>query len=135
MLQHQEEFPAKAVDRYKSTLALYKERLKTDPCMTLSSFCREIHTDYRTLNKWMNHHNIRVIDLKYEVTSNESNPINPNTFVQVVPRQQGISLGDNIRGVSITFPDGIKLALEESNINNVVNIICIYKDRMEGRIK
>ena len=52
------------------------------------------------------------------------------TFIQFVP--SGKSTSGNLRGVSITFPDGVNLTLQESSVENVISLLNIYSSRLGG---
>ena len=38
----------------------------------------------------------------------------------------------NLRGVSITFPDGVNLTLQESSVESVISLLTVYQSRRGG---
>ena len=73
-------------------------------------------------------------EMKREVNAEESEGTTESkteeTFIQFVP--SGKSLSGNLLGVSITFPDGVNLTLQESSVESLISLLSIYKSRLGG---
>ena len=64
-------------------------------------------------------------DLEAPLNGGGDNP----AFVQFVPRQGIESSPSSLRGVSITFPDGVNLTLQECTTESVISLLTIYQQR------
>lgn len=135
MIEEQE--PAKASERYRRTIEGYKARLVTEPDLRLKSYCREVCCDYHSLGHWCSRHGVSVASIRSEVlsscssvkTSQESK--DPELFVQFRPALPS-SVSCPIKGVSITFPDGINLTLQECHVEELISLLDIYQRRKGG---
>lgn len=122
--------PPVAKQRYIKTLEDYKSRLSSDPYLRLIDFCKEQHTDYRQLIYWMSHHQLSVRRLQAEARS-EILEKESETFIQFVSAPKPIS-SCPLTGVSITFPDGVNLTLQESSVESVISLLTVYRSRLGG---
>lgn len=130
----EELIPAQAATRYRKAVDGYKSRLKDNPDLKLSEYCKEIHTNYRGVIDWMRRHGISVIKLRYELRKETACSLldidSGNSFIQFVPSSRTTS--GNLQGISITFPDGVNLSLQESSVESVISLLTIYQSRQGG---
>ena len=119
---------------YSGVIEGYKTRLRSDPNLRLSEYCKESDTSYGRVIDWMRRHGISVHELRREsrgeVSGRSMASSSEGTFIQFVP--SGKSTTGNLRGVSITFPDGVNLTLQESSVENVISLLDIYRSRLGG---
>ena len=66
-----------AATRYRKDVDGYKSRLKDNPDLKLSEYCKEIHTNYREVIDWMRCNGIRTLDLKREASGEEAKTLYP----------------------------------------------------------
>jgi len=130
----EESTSAQAANLYSEVIEYYKSRLRTTPDLTLRDYCKESHTNYPGLIAWMERSGIDLREMKREVNAEESEGTTESkteeTFIQFVP--SGKSLSGNLLGVSITFPDGVNLTLQESSVESLISLLSIYKSRLGG---
>ncbi len=126
-------FP-QAVSRYRKVIEGYKSRLRTNPDLKLSEYCKESHTNYRGVIDWTKRHGISILELRREArgetAGSSSASGSDGAFIQFIPSGRGAS--DNLRGISITFPDGVNLTLQESSVESVISLLTIYQSRQGG---
>jgi len=126
--------PKVAYQRYQTTLEEYKEALLKDATISFFSFCRGRHVNYDGIKKWASAKGVSIMALKREARGDafpvrEETPSEP-TFIQFAPARRPSSC--NLRGVSITFPDGVNLTLQESGVNEVIALLDAYKSRHQA---
>lgn len=129
-IMEKDSVPTLAKQRYIKTIEGYKERLKSNVDLRLTDYCKECNTDYRQLIYWMSHHHISVRRLQSEARGESSLSEASQTFIQFTPSRRPLSC--DLRGVSITFPDGVNLTLQESSVESVINLLTIYQSRRGG---
>lgn len=119
---------------YSGVIEGYKTRLRSDPNLRLSEYCKESDTHYGRVIDWMRRHGISVRKLRREsrgeVGGRSMASSSEGTFIQFVP--SGKSTSGNLRGVSITFPDGVNLTLQESSVESIISLLSIYSSRLGG---
>lgn len=119
---------------YSGVIEGYKTRLRSDPNLRLSEYCKESDTHYGRVIDWMRRHGISVRELRREsrgeVGGRSMASSSEGTFIQFVP--SGKSTSGNLRGVSITFPDGVNLTLQESSVESIISLLSIYSSRLGG---
>ena len=102
--------------------------------MKLSEYCKESHTNYRGVIDWTKRHGISILELRREArgeTAGISSALKSDgAFIQFMPSSRSTS--GNLRGISITFPDGVNLTLQESSVESVISLLCIYQSRQGG---
>lgn len=85
----EELIPAQASTRYRKAIDGYKSRLKDNPDLKLSEYCKEIHTNYRGVIDWMRRSEIRTLDLKREASGatvcGMANTGSGDAFIRFVP--------------------------------------------------
>ena len=130
----EELIPAQASTRYRKAVDGYKSRLKDNPDLKLSEYCKEVHTYYRGVIEWMRRSGIRTLDLKREASVETvcgmTNTGSGDAFIRFMPSNRTAS--SNLRGISITFPDGVNLTLQESSVESVISLLTIYQSRQGG---
>ena len=130
----EESIPVQAASRYRSVIDVYKSKLRSNPDLKLSEYCKESHTNYRGVIDWTKRHGISILELRREArgeTAGISSALKSDgAFIQFMPSSRSTS--GNLRGISITFPDGVNLTLQESSVESVISLLCIYQSRQGG---
>ena len=131
----EESTPQQAASRYRKIIDGYKAQLRNHPELKLSEYCRSSHTNYGGVIDWTKRHGISVLELRREargeVPGKSACPSDPaGTFIQFMP--SGRSGFSDLRGVSITFPDGVNLTLQESSVESVISLLTVYRSRLGG---
>ena len=133
-LKMEELIPAQAASRYRKTIDDYKLRLKDNPDLKLSEYCKEVHTNYRRVLGWTRRHGISISALKSKASGGTAWGLSDtepgNAFIQFVPSSRLTTA--SLLGISITFPDGVNLTLQESNVESVISLLTIYQSRHGG---
>ena len=114
----------------------YKKRLSQEsPDYTLKSYCDEKGVSYRKVIEWTTRHGYFVRAIKTEVygASLLEEKVPGETFVQFHPKRESHTGGYPLCGVSITFPDGVNLRLEECSTENVIALLDTYERRRSAR--
>jgi len=123
--------------QYQSLLDGYKERLRQESSdYTLAAYCKESGVDYHKVIGWTSRHGYYVRNIKSEVfgmlPSDVPGPC--ETFVQFMPGPgSSPRSGASLKGVSIDFPDGVSLRLEECNCEGVITLLETYERRRAAR--
>ena len=130
----EESIPVQAASRYRSVIDVYKSKLRSNPDLKLSEYCKESHTNYRGVIDWTKRHGISILELRREArgerTGCSPSPEYEESFIQFVPPSRTTS--GNLRGISITFPDGVNLTLQESSVESVISLLAVYQSRRGG---
>ena len=130
----EESTPTQAASRYRKIIEGYKSRLRTNPDLKLSEYCKESHTNYRGVIDWTKRHGISILELRREarggIAGRSASPESEGTFIQFMP--SGREASGNLRGISITFPDGVNLTLQESSVESVIRLLTVYQSRQGG---
>ena len=130
----EELIPTQASTRYRKAVDGYKSRLKDNPDLTMYDYCKEQNINYSRLIGWMGRHGVSVIKLRHELRKETECSLSDidsgNAFIQFVPSSRTTS--GNLRGISITFPDGVNLTLQESSVESVISLLTIYQSRQGG---
>ena len=133
-LKMEELIPAQSASHYRKTIDDYKLRLKDNPDLKLSEFCKEVHTNYRRVLGWTRRHGISISALKSKASGGTAWGLSDtepgNAFIQFVPSSRLTSA--SLLGISITFPDGVNLTLQESSVESVISLLTIYQSRHGG---
>ena len=123
---------AAASARYLKAWNGYKKSKKENPDLSLKAYCVEVKMNYDRMINWTCRHGLYVSSLKAGNPDLEA-PLNGGgdnpAFVQFVPRQGIESSPSSLRGVSITFPDGVNLTLQECTTESVISLLTIYQQR------
>ena len=130
----EESLPGQAASRYRKVIEDYKSRLRSNPDLKLSEYCTESHTYYRGVIDWTKRHGISILELRREArgetAGRSASPESEGPFIQFMPSSRAAS--GNLHGVSITFPDGVNLTLQESSVESVVSLLSVYQSRRGG---
>ena len=133
-LKMEELIPMQSASRYRKTIDDYKLRLKDNPDLKLSEYCKEVHTNYRRVLGWTRRHGISISALKRKASGGTAWGLSDtepgNAFIQFVPSSRLTSA--SLLGISITFPDGVNLTLQESSVESVISLLTIYQSRHGG---
>ena len=130
----EESIPAQAIARYRKVIEDFRSRLGENPDLELREYCKETHTNYRGLIDWMERNGINTCETRRKARAKENDETtvleSEGAFIQFVP--SGKSTLGNLRGVSITFPDGVNLTLQESSVESLISLLNIYTSRLGG---
>ena len=133
-------FTETASTRYSDTLEKFKLRLSQNPGASLREFCHEVHVNYDGMKSWYSHHDISMRNLRKEAKKRLALPEDkPMAFVPICPKasskdSMANAARDKLHKIKITFPGGIDLALQESEIDNVVSLLLEYRRRQGGTV-
>ena len=101
---------------------------------TLSSYCSASNMNYSHFRYWLRSKGLSVKSLKESSHVHAALPVSNVTenksasFVQFVPSVSSVA-PSSVHGICITFPDGINLSLEECSVENIANLLSIYRGR------
>lgn len=85
---------------------------------------------------WTSRHGYYVRSIKSEVAGDSLSEVagSCKTFVQFRPRQTRPSEGSaSLKGVSIAFPDGVSLRLEECSCESAISLLETYERRRSAK--
>lgn len=123
----------KARAMYGKTLDSYRKVLETRFNYSLRRHCDMAGTDYYGITRWMRFMGITVRQLQKAARLNAKYPDNPQ-MVMVQFRPNGGTRSDMFKGVSITWPDGKSLHVEECSVIELCTFLYTY-DRDQRRNK
>ena len=128
------EFDTSTPSGKRQALAAYKSEVASNPNLSFKSFC-DNHgiSEYKKLLWWCNGQGISIYALQRRGAHQDTNGAEmkgDGAFIQFTPAVRPSS-GD-LRGISITFPDGVNLTLQESSVESVVSLLTIYQSRLGG---
>lgn len=125
------------------TLAIEEYKQISISCtMTLRDYCKERHICYNGIQCWMSRHSIKVVDLKprpvlpevsasaHEQSSCEGQQIYPLSFTKEAS-EKPVFAGNvfpALKGVSITFPDGVIISIKEISQEDLNKFIQTYSN-------
>lgn len=134
----EEDIPRRARDLYRRTWEGYIKSLRWAPDLTLSNYCKEAHVYCRGVRRWMKQEGLSVRSCKRgphsrsgEVENLVPTPVHGPMFVQVIPKDAITT--PSLHGVSITFPDGVVLTLQDCTPESVVTLVETYERRRSAR--
>ena len=109
------------VEAYRAAVISSPERL------SFKSFC-DSHgiTNYKAVLWWCRDHQISLKRIQ-EHSQSASCPVKESSIVQIRPTS--IHNSSSLSNISITFPDGVNLALQECSVENVARLLTIYSSR------
>ena len=123
------------------TLAIEEYKQISISCtMTLRDYCKERHICYNGIQCWMSRHSIKVVDLKprpvlpevsafaHEQASCEGQQIYPLSFTKEAS-EKPVFAGNVfpvLKGVNITFPDGVIITIKEISQEDLNKFIQTY---------
>lgn len=138
METQQQEFSETAAVRYRRTWQGFELAVRRDGSVTLSSYCKSLHVNYHGMTKWMAAMGLSARELKREVRDGASGEGQcaseemAGLFVQFTPSPT-VSVPCRLRGVAISFPDGVGLTIQESTVEEVVALVDTYERRRSAR--
>ena len=125
------------------TLAIEEYKQISISCtLTLRDYCKERHICYNGIQCWMSRHSIKVVDLKprpvlpevsasaHEQSSCEGQQIYPLSFTKEAS-EKPVFAGNvfpALKGVSITFPDGVIISIKEISQEDLNKFIQTYSN-------
>lgn len=62
----EESIPVRAASRYAKVIDGYMARLKNNPDLKLSEYCKETHTNYNGVVDWTKRHAVSIRELRRE---------------------------------------------------------------------
>jgi len=131
----------KASELYTLAIEEYKQ-ISISCTMTLRDYCKERHICYNGIQCWMSRHSIKVVDLKprpvlpevsasaHEQSSCEGQQIYPLSFTKEAS-EKPVFAGNvfpALKGVSITFPDGVIISIKEISQEDLNKFIQTYSN-------
>ena len=126
--------PESASIRYERVWADFVASVQRGEAKTLSSYCRTTHTCYEGIKYWIRSRGLSVKSLKKFGSSSVDLPIattsnaKPVSFIQLAPSAAPVPSAA-MRGISITFPDGVNLSLQEGSAESIADLLAIYRSR------
>ena len=120
--------------RYARVWADFSAAVGRGETKTLSSYCRLTHTSYEGIKHWIRSQGLSVKSLKRPNSIQETAlaackpEARPVSFIQFAPSAAPASAA-SMRGISITFPDGVNLSLQECSAESVADLLAIYRSR------
>ena len=121
-------YDASTSDGKHEILKAYIQAAELSRGLSFKSFCEQIglsSLDYKQVLYWSGDHGYSIKGIRYG--DNSSSVSEGPTFIQVRPRMQ--SVFPVLGKVSINFPDGINLTLQEAGIEQVITLLDTYKSR------
>ena len=139
METQQQEIEQVACVRYQRTWEGYESSILSGGTSALSKYCKSLHVNYHGLTKWMAARGLSVRELKVKaregaaaVADKSALEETAGLFVQFTP-SRAASGPIRLRGVAISFPDGVGLTLQESTVEEVVALVDTYERRRSAR--
>lgn len=117
----------KASELYTKTIEGYKQENSVS-LITLRDYCKEQHVNYKGIQNWMSRNSITVSQLKKSPTMHSNSfsdfravqteseqQIYPLSFQAAGVQKEGVrkSAYSCVKGVNITFPDGVIVSIKE----------------------
>ena len=131
------EFTEMACTRYQRTWRGFEAIFHRGGSSTLSAYCKSVHVSYEGMKKWVSANGLSVRQLKRggrmpraQVKGSATGEA-PDMFVQFMPPP--FTTFVPMRGVCITFPDGVNLTLQECTPEGVVTLLDTYARRRSAR--
>ena len=131
-------FTEMAYTRYQRTWRGFEAIFHRGGTATLSAYCRQVHVSYEGMKKWVSASGLSVRQLKQShrkapVRAAESEQGDTvSAFMQFIPASVP-SVSTPMHGVCISFPDGVKLTLQECSPEGIVTLLDTYERRRSAR--
>ena len=122
-------YDSSTTDGKHEILNAYIHAVELSRGLCFKSFCEQIGLslpEYKQVLYWSGDHGYSIKGIRYGENCSSA-PSEIPAFIQVRPRQQSVSL--MLGKVSINFPDGINLTLQETGIEEVIALLDTYKSR------
>ena len=126
--------PESASKRYARVWADFSAAVECGEAKTLSSYCRLTHTSYEGIKHWIRSQGQSVKSLKRPNSTQETAlaackpEARPVSFIQFASSAAPASSA-SMRGISITFPDGVNLSLQECSAESIADLLATYRSR------
>ena len=132
------EFTEMAYTRYQRTWRGFEAIFRCGGSATLSSYCESVHVNYNGMKHWVAANGLSVRRLKRShraatspvVTSGQEDTV--GAFMQFIPASVP-AVSTPMHGVCISFPDGVKLTLQECTPEGIVTLLDTYARRRSAR--
>lgn len=144
----------KATDAFfMDVLRRFKTHLTQYPTATFGAYCKMMGLNYENVRYWASRKGVSIRSIKKEnlncfktlpmqmkviPPSQQTLPFVPQSdahgFINFIPGQPSLPLSDIglMRGVSINFPDGVNLTLQECTAADLASLLTIYASRKEA---
>lgn len=122
-----------AIARFRQTLKGYKDLLSKSTNKSMKDYCAECNVDFPMFTKWLAAVGVSDRSLRREARVNRKKPGGEfgSVFVQFKPN--GGSVGDQLRGVKIFFPDGSRIEVEGCTVITLCNFIHTYDNQQRRK--
>lgn len=131
------DIPVRAGELYKQTWERYNALLNEAPTLTLRSFCKSASVNYHGMLKWTRRQGLSVKARKKarkkRVKEDAITLDRIPTFLQLLPPPVPATAANVLHQVSITFPDGVLLTLQECTFEGLLSLIDTYARRRSAR--
>lgn len=118
-----------ANELFPQVVSEYKELLKSGDSghVSLSSYCRSRHVSYRSVSQWMRRHGMDGQSVRLEALLEKQQvgasgkPCDVATEKLLLPvhfsgmKEKGVDVMEQMKGVSLTFPDGVVVCIKETS--------------------
>lgn len=125
-----------AFERYELTLNQFMTLRQEGKDITLRDFCKEKHVNYRPMTAWLSKKGIYISKINPPRNKKKKEPILDNSkasehiydqvFVPIQPQVSSIKELNELTGISITFPDGVCIAIKHSSARALTEFINNY---------
>ena len=127
-------FTDMAYTRYQRTWRGFEAIFRRGGTATLAAYCKSVHVSYEGMKKWVSASGLSVRRLKQDhrnapipvVAREQEEPV--STFMQFIPASVP-TVSTPMRGVCISFPDGVNLTLQECSPEGIVTLLDTYARR------
>ena len=131
-----------AAKRYESVWNAFLKELPRNPTITLSSVQKELHTNRKGMQRWMNNNGLSVKEAKKRIRECHHYAIEAqmlplpttagNLFLPMTTDQPALQseFCDILSGVSLVFPDGTQVNIKRGSAQAVMSFLKLYQ--MEG---
>lgn len=131
-------FTEMAYLRYQRTWQGFEALFHCGGAATLAAYCKSEHINYEGMKKWVSASGLSVRRLKQRyrnapipVASREQEDTT-SAFMRFIP-SSAPAASEPLRGVHISFPDGVSLTLQECTPEGVVTLLDTYERRRSAR--
>ena len=131
-------FTEMAYTRYQRTWRGFEAIFHRGGSTTLSAYCKQVHVSYEGMKKWVSASGLSVRHLKQSHRKTLSQvqgcerEETLNAFMQFIPTTAPTE-STPMHGVHVSFPDGVKLTLQECTPEGIVTLLDTYARRRSAR--
>ena len=128
-----------AAKRYESVWNAFLKELPRNPTITLSSVQKELHTNRKGMQRWMNNNGLSVKEAKKRIRECHHYAIEAqmlplpttagNLFLPMTTDQPALQSEscDILSGVSLVFPDGTQVNIKRGSAQAVMSFLKLYQ--------